>query len=157
MRPSELREIIQLLDAGGPIYMRLQDDLRSGSGKSRAWYTSQKQHWLGWLSGYNGPGAYGRAHWANRSAQFVYNHLQCVPALVWLAEALGVTSQTLIAACEEVKNSGIRASAQCGAFRRAVPWTMIEAQLVNSRKPPSAQSARRKSADGLERAAAPRM
>ena len=26
------------------------------------WYTSQKEHWLGWLKGYNGPGHYRRKH-----------------------------------------------------------------------------------------------
>jgi hypothetical protein len=130
MRPSELREIIQELDAGGPIYKALEAELAKDVGPSRAWYTSQKQHLLGWLSEYDGPGAYGRANWANRSAEFVYNHFQCVPALVWLAEALGVPSETLIAACDEVKKSRARAATQCGTFRRAVPWAIIEERVV---------------------------
>jgi hypothetical protein len=127
MRPSELREIIQQLDAGGPIYKNLEADLRRRP--SRPWYTSQKQHLLGWLGEYDGPGAYGRANWANRSAEFVYNHFQCVPALVWLAEALGVRSEVLIAACDEVKKSGTRSATQCGIFRRTVPWAFIEERV----------------------------
>jgi hypothetical protein len=46
------------------------------------WYTSQKEHWLGWLSEYDGPGAYGRKRWMGRSAEFVYNHINCPPMVV---------------------------------------------------------------------------
>lgn len=28
----------------------------------RAWYDTQKEHWLGWLADYDGPGYYGRQH-----------------------------------------------------------------------------------------------
>ena len=129
MTPSELRNAIIPLDAAGPIHRQLEVDLREGVGHGKAWYSSQKEHWLGWLGDYSGPGAYGRANWANRSAEFVYNHIQCAPMLVWLAEALGLPKERLKAACLDVTNSGARHAAQCGAFRRTVHWAVIEAQL----------------------------
>ena len=136
MRPSELRKIIEPLPPGGPIHLQLTNDLRIGAGFSNAWYSSQKEHWLGWLGDYSGPGAYGRANWENRTAEFVYNHIQCAPMLVWLAEALGVPSGKLIAACEDVKAAGARSASQCGALRKAVPWAIIAARsrLVKKRE-----------------------
>jgi hypothetical protein len=134
MTPLELRDLIKPLNAGGPIYRQLEADLATSVRPPSPWYTTQKQHLLGWLGEYDGPGAYDRANWADRSAQFVYNHFQCAPALVWLAEALGVPSETLIAACDDVKKSGARAASQCGAFRRAVPWAMIEDRLLRQQK-----------------------
>ena len=125
MTPSELHKVIIRLDPAGPIHMQLETDLWAGVGLGKAWYSSQKEHWLGWLGAYNGPGAYGRANWSNRSAEFVYNHIQCAPMLVWLAEAVGVPSDRLKAACVDVTKSGARYAAQCGAFRRAVPWAKI--------------------------------
>ena len=74
------------------------------------WYTSQKEHWLGWLSEYDGPGAYNRKSWKGRSAEFVYNHIGCPPMLLWLAEAAGVSKTKVVAAKRRVayhaKNSG---------------------------------------------------
>ena len=129
MTPSELRKIIARLDPAGPIHSQLEIDLREGVGHGKAWYSSQKEHWLGWLEHYDGPGAYGRANWANRSAEFVYNHIQCAPMLVWLAEALGVPSELLKIACIAVTKSGSRHAAQCGAFRRAVTWADIRKRI----------------------------
>src|SRR5687768_1490863 len=39
------------------------------------WYLTQKEHWLGWLSGYDGPGAYGRKGGPHQDAMFAYNHI----------------------------------------------------------------------------------
>src|SRR5262245_11407403 len=33
------------------------------------WYKTQKEHWLGWLSEYHGPGAYGRRADTRRDAK----------------------------------------------------------------------------------------
>jgi hypothetical protein len=54
------------------------------------WYKSQKEHLLGWLSEYDGPGFYNRKTWEGRSAKYIYNHIGCPPMLFWLAEAAGV-------------------------------------------------------------------
>jgi hypothetical protein len=41
----------------------------------RVWYTTEKQHWLGWLSQYNTAGAYGRVPGQNHDARYAYNHV----------------------------------------------------------------------------------
>jgi hypothetical protein len=89
---------------------------------------------LGWIGEHDEPGTHGRAKRPNRSTGFIYNHFQCVGTLVWLAEALGVPSETLLAVCAEVKKSGTNAARQCGVFRRAVPWSMIEERLLRLKK-----------------------
>lgn len=48
------------------------DEPRAESG---VWYLTQKQHWLRWLGGYHGPGAYGRLTGKRRDARFAYNHI----------------------------------------------------------------------------------
>ena len=73
------RRRIRQLDPGTPMHLRLSEALKEGAGFGGAWYTSQKQHWLGWLRDYSGPGAYGRKAKAARGARFVYNHGQCAP------------------------------------------------------------------------------
>ena len=62
------------------------DEPRSQPG---VWYRTQKEHWLGWLGEYHGPGAYGRAPSEERDARFVYNHIVCPEMLLWLIEASG--------------------------------------------------------------------
>jgi hypothetical protein len=63
------------------------------------WYRSQKEHWLGWLSEYDGPGYYGRKN-PDRSAEFVYNHINCAPMVLWLGEASGISIAKLRAATQ---------------------------------------------------------
>jgi hypothetical protein len=130
MKPAELRKVIEGLDEAGPFHKRLERDLAIGASFSRAWYSSQKEHWLGWLVEYDGPGAYGRSNWANRSAEFVYNHIQCAPMLLWLAEALSVSTDRLQQASEAVKAAGARSASQCAALRIQLPWALIERQIV---------------------------
>lgn len=64
----------------------LRRGIRDGS---RSYHATQKGHWDAWLGPYNGPGYYGRKAW-NRSAEFVYNHINCPPMVLWLGEAAGV-------------------------------------------------------------------
>ena len=58
------------------------------------WYTSQKEHWLGWLAESGGPRYYGRKN-SHRSADFIFNHIVCPPMVLWLAEASGVPKARL--------------------------------------------------------------
>ena len=53
-------------------------------------YATQKEHWLGWLCGYYGPGVYGRNPETRRDAEYVYNHIVEVKMLLWLIEAAGI-------------------------------------------------------------------
>ena len=88
MRIATLREHIKTLDPDTPMHRALEIELGEGVGFGKAWYGSQKEHWLGWLREYNGPGAYGRQTGKSRDAKFAFNHGQCAPMLFWLAEAL---------------------------------------------------------------------
>jgi len=98
---------------------------RLNDGK-RVWYKSQKEHWRGWLLEYDGPGAYGRKTWNGRSAEYVYNHINCAPMVLWLGDACGVSRSKMKAAVRAAPKAGSNSSAQCAAIRREVPWTLIE-------------------------------
>src|ERR1700733_1454024 len=95
-------------------------------------YRSQKEHWLGWLSEYDGPGAYGRKTSVVRSAEFAYNHVVCPPMVLWLGEVSGV-KRSLV---NQAKIAGLDASrtlqGKCAAIRRIVPWSNIEELLLDS-------------------------
>ena len=99
----------------------------------RVWYTSQKEHWLGWLSEYAGPGAYGRKN-SGRSAAFVYNHIGCPPMLLWLAEAAGVSKTKVLAAKRSALSARPNRATHCAMIRRAVPWSAIEERLQGRRR-----------------------
>lgn len=115
----DLRDVILRLPTAQPI----TDDYESGATRS-VWYSSQQEHLAGWLSEYNGPGAYNRANPSTSSKHF-YNHFRCAAGLVWLAEALGEDDLVLSAGVEAIRSAGSNPSSQCAAFRRAVPWARI--------------------------------
>jgi hypothetical protein len=93
------------------------------------WYTTQKEHWLGWLSEYDGPGAYCRKTVSGRSAEFVYNHINCPPMLLWLAEAAGVSKRNVLAAKRSALAARRSRGAHCSVIRKAIPWPMIEERI----------------------------
>lgn len=91
-------------------------------------YTTQKEHWLGWLRGYHGPGVYGRRPETRRDAEFVYNHVVEVKMLLWLIEAAGVEPSLVSAA----RRSAVKAKAlpsKSAAVRKHVPWANVESVL----------------------------
>lgn len=96
------------------------------------WYRTQKEHWLGWLREYDGPGAYGRKPGQNRDARFAYNHIVCPEMLLWLIEAAGV-KQELVAAARSAAATGTTLMKRAGAIRRQVPWTEVYAALWGRR------------------------
>ena len=70
MSPNELLQRITKMRAN-PSTMRLFERALSKRGYwSGSSYASQKQHWIAWLSEYNGPGYYGPTDW-KRSAEFI--------------------------------------------------------------------------------------
>lgn len=91
------------------------------------WYRTQKEHWLGWLGNYDGPGAYGRINW-NRDAKFAYNHVVCPELLLYLIRAIPLDPET-VAAAEVVAKNGKSLMEKAGAIRRVVPWEMIHQAL----------------------------
>ena len=124
---EDLRERIAYLDPRGPTLHRLEG--RLGRHERRYWYVTQQEHWLGWLREQDGPGAYGRKGLGRKSAEQVYNRINCAPMLVWLAEAVRVPQPDLKRACRAVVAAPDVGSAQCAAFRAVVPWSVIDARL----------------------------
>lgn len=96
------------------------------------WYTTQWQHWQGWLGHYNGPGAYGRKNW-DRDAKFAYNHVVCPGLLLYLIRAIPLQPESIIAA-EDAERGAITLMAKAGAIRKIVPWEMIYQALWGQEK-----------------------
>lgn len=128
MTIPELRQHVARLSPDGPHTEALQHALRARFKKRDVWYRTQKEHWTGWLRNYDGPGFYGRLRW-DRDAQFVYNHIQCAPMLLWLAEAAGVPLAKVTEASKAALAAGPRLSSQVRALRKIIPWSLIEAGL----------------------------
>jgi hypothetical protein len=131
MTPKELASKIKKLKAkplGATQYERelVARGIWSANG---VWYTSQKEHWLGWLSEYDGPGAYDRKTWRGRSAKYIYNHIQSPSMLIWLAEAIGISKAKLkLARCSALSGPHNKAS-HCAKVRKIIPWQEIEGRL----------------------------
>ncbi len=124
MTVLQLLACVRRLDPKGPLTDELAKRLRA----RRKWYRNERQHWIGWLREYDGPGAYDRRDHA-RDARGVYQRIQCPTMLFWLAEAAGVPEARLRTAANAVcaTDSGPE---QCGALRLVIPWTVIESRLT---------------------------
>lgn len=129
MKPLVLRAHIRPLPEYLPRTRAMEESIGVGVGFDGAWYRSQKEHWLGWLSEYNGPGAYGRSEQSPRTSEYAYTHIQCAPMLFWLAEALDASEHCLAAGFEAVLDIPEKGARQCAALRRCIPWAEIERAL----------------------------
>lgn len=87
-----------------------------------------KKAWLGWLHDYNGPGYRGRKDW-NRTAQFVYNHLNAPAMVLWLGEVSGLKKSEIRRAMDAALGAPRNLGSQSAAIRRIIPWKRIEFQL----------------------------
>jgi hypothetical protein len=133
MTPLRLAVKIRTLRARPPMTTEFERVLaRRGTwNRSRVWYKSQKEHWLGWLSEYGGSGYYGRKD-SHRSAEFVYNHIVCSPMVLWLAEASGIPNASVAKARQAALSASPQFQAQSAAIRKIIPWEMIESRLDKS-------------------------
>lgn len=134
MTPQALSQHIERLAVDAPITASYERAAvaRGAWTRRSVWYDSQKEHWLGWLREYDGPGFYGRKTWEGRSAQYVYNHVMCPPMLLWLAEAAGVPRTKLLSAKRAANTAPAKQASQCAAIRRSIPWPEVEQALVRS-------------------------
>lgn len=89
------------------------------------WYKTQKEHWLGWLAEYHGPGAYGRTgRAASRDARYAYNHIVEVKMLLWLIDAAGVPRSVV----KKARSGAARVSnlsRKSAVVRKHVPWGLL--------------------------------
>lgn len=131
MTPKDLARCIRKLKPHLPISDSFDTEMPGGSAEQkRAWYSSQRQHWLGWLDEYDGPGAYGRREPGGRDAEFVYNHIVNPKMLIWLAEAAGAPRSRLLRAKKAALSVGARMQAMSAAIRREFPYAYIETLLT---------------------------
>jgi len=124
--------VIKRLPAAQPITDAYEIEMY-GPGPYDVWYSSQKEHLVGWLSEIDGPGYYNRQS-RDWKAKDSYTHFQCAEGLLWLAEALGENPVTLRAAVEAMKAAPPRGGSQCAALRRVIPWSRIE-ELLRTQHP----------------------
>ena len=90
----------------------------------REWYTTQKEHWLGWLREYDGPGAYGRTSGKQRDARFAYNHIVEPKMLLWLIEAAGLNPE-LVDGAKRASAEGASLMQKSGTIRGVAPWAVL--------------------------------
>ena len=130
MTPRGLRRKLQFPKDRPPITTAFEQALtKQGIWSSeKVWYKSQKEHWLGWLSEYDGPGFYGRKT-ASRSAEYAYNHIVCPPMVLWLGEASGVDKPLVAAAKRAALKAPASLPSKSAAIRKVVPWMIIEVAL----------------------------
>ncbi|ACK50506.1 hypothetical protein Msil_1556 [Methylocella silvestris BL2] len=122
--------LIHKLSPAGPVTDSLTEALAARKkGPNRAWYRHQKEHWLGWLGEYNGPGAYDRKVHESRTAEFVYNHIMCPPMVLWLGEGAGVPRALVEEAASACLAAGKTQPKQCAAIRAVIPWKMVDERL----------------------------
>lgn len=92
------------------------------------WYMTQHEHWIGWLSEYDGPGAYGRDASVKRDAKFAYNHIVESEMLLYLATAAGVDKRK-VSIARESASAGRTLMQKAGVVRRHLPWPIIAKAL----------------------------
>ena len=136
--PRQLRRLIARLSPRSPITDRFTKQWRSRATRDggqqerkRVWYRTQHEHWLGWLEGQQGPGAYDRKNW-HRSAQFVYDHIVNPQMLVYLAEAAGVDRKCVTKAAMAGIENRSSMSSMSAAIRRVIPWEAVEEALLKN-------------------------
>lgn len=131
MTPQTLRRKIASLQAKPPITTSFEAALaKQGTWSTDGvWYQSQKEHWLGWLAEYNGPGFYGRKTESGRSAEFAYNHIVCPPMVLWLGEASGVAKPIVTSAKRAALSAPNSLQSKSAAIRKMVGWAIIEEAL----------------------------
>jgi hypothetical protein len=131
MDSKKLREVIKKLPSHRQYSIRLEAHPLLAINRN-PWYKSQKEHWLGWLKNYDGPGFYKRKTHSGRDAKYIYNHIMCSPMLLYLPEALGIDSALIQKAFETVTLANEPSMArQCGMIRKIIPFKLLESRLKN--------------------------
>jgi hypothetical protein len=95
---------------------------------STVWYLTQKEHWLGWLSEYNGTGGYRRQTTKSHDAKYAYNHIVCYQMLLWIIEAAGV-DPIVVRAARQASVEPATMQGKWATIRRSVPWATLQHAL----------------------------
>ncbi len=92
-------------------------------------YSTQKDHWLGWLDPNSGTGTYPRASRQDRDARYVYNHIMEPKMLLWLVLAARVSPDLIQEAVLATEGASSLAS-KSAAVRKSIPWPVVSAALT---------------------------
>jgi hypothetical protein len=126
MNAKSLRKIIRNLPEHGFYSIKLEASKRLAI-NTNPWYTSQREHWLGWLKEYDGPGAYGRKTHSGITAKSIYNRVQNSAMLLYLPEAMGVSKKLIKEAFETALKTDLTSMGkQCGVIRKIIPWDVVQ-------------------------------
>jgi len=133
--PQDLLERIELLSPKSPLSdafaARWSDVTTDGSTPREgafAWNDTQYGHWLGWLASYQRQ-AHGIKE-ANRSAEFVYNRVSSPRMLIYLAEAVGLSSRRLELATTAALANTKSLATMSAAIRKVISWRTVERALL---------------------------
>lgn len=136
--PRQLRGLIARLSPVSPMTDRFSAQWRAlnrtegQQEQKHVWYRTQHQHWLGWLRAYEGPGGYGRADW-NRSARFVYSHVDNPQMPIYLAEASGLPKALVRRAAAAALERPSAMVSMSAAIRRVITWEAVKVALTGPR------------------------
>ena len=131
MNAKEMRAVIEKLPKHGEYSQKLEAHPLLAINRE-PWYKSQKEHWLGWLGDYDGPGFYQRKTHAGRDAKYIYNHIMCSPMLLYLPEALGGSTELIRNAYDAViKANDPKMAKQCAIVRSIISYELLEPKLEN--------------------------
>lgn len=125
MDSIQLLKVVKKLPEHTPTLSSLEEQLGVGPGQGRAWYPSQKIHWMRWLAEYQTEGPYGRIVRKRSDARLIYNRLMCPPMIFWLPEALQCDDGSLQAAFDAALSAPANGASQAAAIRRVLPWTAV--------------------------------
>ena len=119
---QELLRAVRRLPAAMPLSDRL----------SKGGYDTHRDHWIGWLEDYDGPGFYGRSDWGV-DARTVYQRLNNGRMIVWLNEAAGERSVLIRTTIREMKLRGNgRKQTEAKIARAHHPWEGVVALLFST-------------------------
>ena len=92
------------------------------------WYMTQHEHWLGWQSECDGPGACGRDASVKRDAKFAYNHIVEPEMVLYLAAAAGLDKRK-VSIARDSTSAGRTLMQKAGLIRKHLPWQIVAAAL----------------------------
>ena len=119
---ADLARRIARLPAQPPLTCKFERALAALGLWSGGSHASQRDHWQSWLANH-------QRRKNRRTAAFVFNHIECAPMLIWLAESLGVPKARVAEARRAALAAGKNFASQCAAIRKVIPWKRIADRL----------------------------
>lgn len=122
MTCKEFAELLKTRDAHYPLSDRYVEDVHDSPDKSG---DDEREHMIIWFEANDktGTGPYSRST-PNTSARRCYARLGNAGSLLWIAEAVGVPTETVRRAFDAAVKAGNYRRA-CGAIRAIIPWSEV--------------------------------